>query len=799
MLNYWSLFKKKLFRIKRTIKNSLLIRVKAFWRLQPRWFKLIVCFMFSLFLAFLLLDLLFPLSLNINYSPIVQDNRGVTLHSFLTRDHKWRLPSEENEITPLLFAAFIEKEDHWFRFHPGINPLAVMRAINQNIKHMKRKSGASTITMQVARMIEPKQRTYSNKLIEIFRALQLEWHLSKREIIQLYVNLVPYGGNIEGVKSASIFYFDQEPETLSPAQVATLVVIPNNPQHLRLGIDNDKIIKERNLWLKKFAKNGIITYSQLADALTEPLDAKRHLAPNKVPHLSVELRKRYSARTFFKTYIDQNIQEKIERISFGFVREVKHLGISNAAVIVIRNNDRSVVGYSGSVDFNDFYSQGQVDGVQALRSPGSTLKPFLYAMAIDKGIVTPKTLLSDVPVDYAGYRPENYDEKFHGMISMENALALSLNIPAVTLLNEVGVKEFAAALGHSGFNWISQNQKNIGLSLILGGCGVKLEELTALYAAFPNHGRYKRLHLIKEVQDEKNQYPLFSEGAAFMVSEILTKLKRPDLPQHVENSMHLPRIAWKTGTSYGRRDAWAIGYNASYTIGVWLGNFEGKGIPELNGADFATPLLFKLFNAIDYTNDKEWLAMPKSVDFRLVCSMSGLIPNDHCTDKVIDYFIPGISSSKRCEHIKTVYTDVSGKISYCRDCMPANGAVKNEYPNLPPEIISFYNQEHIPYKMIPAHNPLCTNIGKNRGGPIITSPSANTTYLMHDNRQQLMLSCSVENGVSFVYWYINNKMIGKIRPGEKLFFTPSMGNIKISCSDDKERNSDIFIQVTKGY
>ena len=201
--------------------------------------------------------------------------------------------------------------------------------------------------MQVARMIDPKQRTYSNKLIEIFRALQLEWHLSKREIIQLYVNLVPYGGNIEGVKSASIFYFDQEPETLSPAQVATLVVIPNNPQHLRLGIDNDKIIKERNLWLKKFAKNGIITYSQLADALTEPLDAKRHLAPNKVPHLSVELRKRYSARTFFKTYIDQNIQEKIERISFGFVREVKHLGISNAAVIVIRNNDRSVVGYSG--------------------------------------------------------------------------------------------------------------------------------------------------------------------------------------------------------------------------------------------------------------------------------------------------------------------------------------------------------------------------------------------------------------------------------------------------------------------
>lgn len=796
MLISWSIVKNNLSELQKMIESTLLFRIKRFWKLLPGWFQIIVGSVFSFLLLFIVLDLCYPLSLQINYSQIVQDSNGVTLHTFLSRDHKWRLPSEENEITPLLYTAFLEKEDHWFKYHPGVNPLAIIRAIQQNIKHQKRKSGASTLTMQVARMIEPKSRTYSNKLIEIFRALQLEWHLSKRQIMQLYVNLVPYGGNIEGVKSASIFYFDQEPEALSPAQIATLVVIPNNPQHLRLGIDNDKIIKERNLWLKKFAKRGIITNSQLADALNEPLDAKRHLAPNKVPHLSVELRKRYPAQTFFKTYINQNIQEHVESISFDFIRSVKHLGISNAAVIVIKNSDRSVVGYSGSVDFNDLYAQGQVNGVQAIRSPGSTLKPFLYAMAIDKGVVTPKTILSDVPVDYAGYRPENYDEKFRGMISMENALALSLNVPAVTLLNEIGVKEFAAALGHAGFNWISKNQENVGLSLILGGCGVNLEELTALYAAFPNQGVYKRLQLVKNVAEETKSTSLFSEGSAFMVSDILTKLKRPDLPQHVENSIHLPRIAWKTGTSYGRRDAWAIGYNANYTIGVWLGNFEGKGVPELNGADFATPLLFRLFNAIDYTNGKEWLTTPKSVDFRLVCSKSGQIPNDNCTDRVIDYFIPGVSSAKRCEHYKTIFTDIAGKISYCRDCMPASGVVKNEYPNLPPEIISFYNQEHIPYKEIPLHNPLCVRVGKTKG-PIIISPSANTTYLMHDNSQQLMLSCSVENGVSFVYWYINDKMIGKIKPNEKLFFTPQMGENKISCCDDKERNSNIYIVVKK--
>jgi penicillin-binding protein 1C len=382
------------------------------------------------------------------------------------------------------------------------------------------------------------------------------------------------------------------------------------------------------------------------------------------------------------------------------------------------------------------------------------------------------------------------------MVSMENALALSLNIPAVTLLNEVGIKDFAATLGHAGFNWISKNQQNMGLSLILGGCGVNLEELTSLYSAFPNHGLFKKVKMIKEVQKDSIQSFVFSDGAAYIVSDILTKLKRPDLPQHVENSMHLPRIAWKTGTSYGRRDAWAIGFNANYTIGVWLGNFEGKGIPELNGADFATPLLFRLFNAIDYTNGKEWLTMPKSVDFRLVCSVSGLIPNSNCKDRVIDYFIPGVSPSKICEHLKTVFTDISGKISYCRYCLPTTGVVRNEYPNLPPEIVSFYNQEHIPYKLIPVHNPLCTKIGKNNG-PIITSPSANTTYLMHDNQQQLLLSCSVENGVSYIYWYVNNKMIRKAKPNEKIFVTPSIGEIKISCSDDKERNSNIFIHINK--
>ncbi len=796
MLNKRAIIKIVPFWFKNAINNRPFEKIKGLWRLQPWWAKRILYFIVSLFLIFIILDLIFPLSLNINYSPIVQDNKGITLHSFLTRDHKWRLPLEGEEATPLLCASFIEKEDHWFKFHPGINPLAIIRAINQNIRYQKRKSGASTITMQVARMIEPKARTYSNKFIELFRALQLEWHLSKKQILQLYLNLVPYGGNIEGVKSASIFYFDQEVEALSPAQIATLVVIPNNPQHLRLGIDNLKIIKERNIWLKEFAAARIISSSQLVDALNEPLEAKRHLAPNKVPHLSVELRKRYPAKTILKTYIDQNIQDQIENISFDFIKGVKHLGVSNAAVVVIRNSDRSIVGYSGSVDFNDLYAQGQVDGIQAIRSPGSTLKPFLYAMAIDKGIVTPKTILSDVPVDYAGYRPENYDEKFHGMVSMENALALSLNVPAVTLLSEVGIKEFATTLGYAGFNWISKNQHNMGLSLILGGCGVNLEELTSLYSAFPNHGIYKRAKMIREVQKDTAQSTVFSDGAAFMISDILTKLKRPDLPQHVENSMHLPRIAWKTGTSYGRRDAWAIGYNANYTIGVWMGNFEGKGVPELNGADFATPLLFRLFNAIDYSNGKEWLTVPKTVDFRLVCSMSGQIPNNSCNDRVMDYFIPGVSSSKTCEHLKVVFTDVAEKMSYCRYCMPSNGAVKNEYPNLPPEIISFYNQEHIPYKKIPEHNPLCIKVGKNNG-PLITSPSANTTYLMHDSRQQLLLSCNVENGVSTIYWYINNKMIGKVRPNEKLFFTPPLGEIKISCSDDKERNSNIYIHVNK--
>ncbi|OFY93069.1 MAG: penicillin-binding protein 1C, partial [Bacteroidetes bacterium RIFCSPLOWO2_12_FULL_31_6] len=549
----------------------------------------------SLFILFIIFDYFFPIKTNINYSSIVVSNDGTIIHSFLNNKDKWRMKTELDEISPVLKKTIIYKEDKYFYYHPGINLIAITRAIFNNVVKYKRTSGASTITMQVARMLQPKKRNYVNKFFEMFRALQLEWHFSKEEILQFYLNLVPYGGNIEGVKSASMLYFQKKPEALSLAQVTTLSIIPNRPTSLRLGENNTYVVQERNKWLNRFLKEKLFSKQEIEDALNEPLDAHRHIAPNFAPHFSIRMNYKYPHDAIIKTTLDLRKQQKIEALVKNYITTLKNMNISNASVLVINNHTRSVEAYIGSADFNDVDAQGQVDGVNAVRSPGSTLKPLLYAMAIDKGLITSKTIITDVPVNFSGYRPENYDQQYRGKVSIEKALAISLNIPAVKILDEVGVTQIAEKLSKANFKWIDKHKSDIGLSLVLGGCGVTLEEMTNLFSCFANYGKYQNLKWIQDNSDSAN-FNLFTPSSSHIVTNILTELIRPDLPYKFENSMHLPRVAWKTGTSYGRRDGWSIGYNVDYTVGVWIGNFNGEGVPELNGAEFATPLLFDVFN-----------------------------------------------------------------------------------------------------------------------------------------------------------------------------------------------------------
>jgi penicillin-binding protein 1C len=744
------------------------------------------------------LNALFPLPPPPRYSPIVLAADGSVLHAFLNPTQKWRMKTELREITPALRRTIIEKEDRFFYYHCGINPLAILKAAGRNLTGSGRTTGASTITMQVARLLEPKERTVGHKLLEMLRALQLEAHYSKAEILQLYLNLVPYGGNIEGVKSAALLYFQQPPDYLSLAQTVTLAIIPNRPRGLVLGRHNAAIRLERNRWLRRFGQQGLFPPQAIADALLEPLDVRRHAAPALAPHLARRLVRQYPHRAIIASTLRRSQQAKAEDLTRNYVRRLRALGISNAAVLVINNRSRAVEAYVGSADFQDALSKGQNDGVQAVRSPGSTLKPLLYALAIDRGLVTPKLLLADVPTNFAGYQPENFDKRCHGEVPLDRALAYSLNIPAVRVLAELGVPTFTDKLRAAGFRRVAHDAPRLGLSTILGGCGATLEELTNLYVTLARGGQYAPLRWTAAGPPVRTT-ALVSDASAFLITDILAQLTRPDLPVGYETSLRLPKIAWKTGTSYGRRDAWSIGYNQDYTIGVWVGNFSGQGSPALTGSDVATPLLFDLFNSLAYNSPNRWFQPPASLDFRLVCAESGLPPGENCPHQLIDYFLPGTSTSRRCQHQKEVLLSADGLLAYCRACAPATGYRRELYPNLLPEVLAFKEAQGIPYRRLPPHNPGCQLV---RGGPerapSITSPLARTEYVLNKGeQQQLLLSCTTDNEVRQVYWYVNDRFLKAAPATERVFFRPAPGRLKISCADDHGRNTDVLVTVSE--
>jgi len=756
-----------------------------------RFFKWLGLGIAGMVVLFFILNWIFPLPDKIEYSTIITDSKGEVINAYLTRDQKWRMKTELDEISPLLRKTIIAKEDKYFYSHPGINAVAIVKAFFKNVFRMKTVSGASTITMQVARALEHRKRNIGSKIIETFRAFQLELKYSKSEILQMYLNLVPYGGNIEGVKSASILYFNKNPDHLSLAEITSLSIIPNRPSSLVIGKNNNLIVRERNKWLKRFAEEKVFTHKEIEDALAEPLLASRGTVPHYLPHLSYKLKMRGD---IVRTNIIMNTQVKTEKLVEDYVRTLRLKNIRNAAVVVINNKTHKVISYVGSSDFHDTTDGGQVNGAAAVREPGSTLKPLLYGLCIDEGLETPKMVVTDVSVNYAGYSPENYDKKFNGYVTVEYALEHSLNIPAVKSLGLLGKDKLIQKLASCDFKQIKKDQNKLGLSMILGGCGATLEELTGLFSAFANDGIY-----ITPSYTRNDTTPvrkkIISAAANYMITDILSRVNRPDFPLNWQATEHMPKIAWKTGTSYGRRDAWSIGYNKNYTIGVWVGNFSGIGAADLSGANVATPLLFKIFNTIDYDSDAEWFDLPDDCEQRKVCSETGLLPTDHCTNIVMDYFIPMISSTKQCDNWQEIMIRADEKISYCKNCVPETGYKKKWYKMIDPEMQAWMEENKMAYEKIPPHNPNCEKIFK-EGLPVITSPNNNTEYLINKkDREPLQLACKTSNDVSKVYWYINNKFYKSASAGEKQFFIPDEGPIKISCTDDKGRNRDIWITV----
>lgn len=545
---------------------------------------------------FALLDALFPLPLPDRNSgaTVVLARDGSPLRAFADDNGIWRYPVTPEQVSPLYLEALLNYEDRWFYQHPGVNPLALGRAVWQVIRYRRAVSGGSTLTMQVARIIDPHSRTLHGKLKQIFRALQLEAHLSKREILTLYLNHAPFGGSIEGVQAASYAYLGKPADRLSRAEAALLAVLPQSPSRLRPDREPTAAQRYRDKVLLRMRDLGVWPAADVADARIESVAARTLAPPLKAALLAERLREAQPGRRSIRTTIDRELQGAMEARVTSYLARLPER--TSAALLLVDNATLDTLAYVGSGAFGDEARLGHVDMVRAWRSPGSTLKPFLYALALDDGLIDSESLLVDAPQSFGGYRPGNFNEAFNGPIGAAQALRLSLNVPAVDLLDRLGPARFMARLANGGVDLQLPRGAEPNLSIVLGGAGARLEDLVGAYTAFNRAGVGARPRLMPD--DAMTERRLMSDGAAWIVRTILEANARPGYASDTFDTSGKPRVAWKTGTSYGFRDAWAIGATRRYTVGVWVGRPDGTPMPGQYGAITALPLLFQAIDSL---------------------------------------------------------------------------------------------------------------------------------------------------------------------------------------------------------
>ena len=532
-----------------------------------------------------------PLGKSITYSTLVTDRQGKLLRPFITRDGYWRLPVSAQEVDPRFLAMLIAYEDKRFYEHGGIDARALLRAAWQAVTHGRIVSGGSTLTMQVARLLEPRpQRRLSDKLAEMIRARQIEARLSKQQILDLYLALAPYGGNIEGTRAASLAYFGKEPKRLSTAESALLVALPQAPETRRPDRHPNAAVAARNRVIARLAREGLVNADQADAATKEEAPGGRLAFPLLAAHVAEKLAKEAPPGSVVETTLSRPLQESLETLARERANAIGS-GVA-AAILVVDNETGEVRAHVSGTGYFDSLRAGQMDLASALRSPGSTLKPFIYGLAFEDGVVHPETLIDDRAVRYGAYAPENFDDAFHGTVSVRTALQQSLNVPALQILNEVGPDRLMARLTNAGVKLVLPENAGPGLAVGLGGAGVRLTDLAALYVALARGG--EPVSLSWQLQQRREAKPLrrlFEPTAAWMLADVLRGAPTPS------NAIG-GQIAFKTGTSYGYRDAWAVGYDGATTIAIWVGRPDGAAVPGVVGRLAAAPILFEAFQRL---------------------------------------------------------------------------------------------------------------------------------------------------------------------------------------------------------
>ena len=726
-----------------------------------------------------------PLLDGIGFSRRVFDRNGRLLHVALTADDKYRIFTPLDQISPEVIHATLAQEDRFFQTHPGVNPISLARAAWHFCLGHSGRGGASTITMQLARLrFQIRSRTIAGKCGQVLRALELERHYSKAQLLEAYLNLAPYGGNIEGVGAASEIYFGKNARKITMHEAVALSVIPQSPSRrvLQPAARNTSLEAAQERLLRRIEGNK---KSRSASFVPLAKTRRQMLAP----HFTTALLRENSEREIRAT-LDLNLQQLVEQRIADYVHANAARGIRNAAAMLIDYRTMEVLAQVGSADFSSAAIDGQVDATRSARSPGSTLKPFVYALALDQGLIHPLTLLKDAPQSFGGYDPENFDREFAGPINATDALARSRNIPAVALASQLTQPTLYGFLKSAGVE-LSRSEEYYGLALPLGGAEVTMQDLARLYGTLASGGAMRPLRRTIASGPEECGRRMFSPEAAFLTLEMLGQIPRPGVSETTEGDA----ISWKTGTSHGFHDAWSISVFDHFVLAVWVGNADGKSNPAFVGRTCAGPLLFQIIDALRATGVARptHREPPTNANLREVefCAVSGQLPTAACAHRTRGWFIPGVSPIRECEIHREVWVDaVTGlRLNGRDDHANARREVHEFWPS---DLLALFAQAGVPRKLPPPFAPgdNVETIARDGRAPRITSPKSGVVYSIAAAgaaNRTLSLAAETDADVGTIYWFAGSDFLGSSKRATPLSWQPRAGNYTIIAMDDHGR------------
>ena len=737
-------------------------------------------------LAFLVTGYIFCLPrhlFHVPYSTVVTDRNEELLGARIASDGQWRFPPR-NTTPEKIKECLITFEDKHFYHHWGVNPFAIGRAFYQNVKNKRIVSGGSTLTMQTIRLARNESRTFREKLIEMIWATRLEFRASKEEILSMYISHAPFGGNVVGLDAAAWRYFGHSADDLSWAESAMLAVLPNAPAMIHLSKGRKTLLDKRNRLLKQLLEKKTIDSSTYELAISEPLPDEPHALPHIAPYL---VSRSYQERNgeYSRSTINKGIQTQVEDLAERWSNEFGRSDIRNLAILVIDIPSNQVVAYCGNVHFDRKQGGNQVDVIQAPRSTGSILKPFLYYAMLQEGSLLPDMLLPDVPVNINGFTPQNFSMQFEGAVPASEALARSLNIPAVTMLQRYGVPKFHSFLQQIGLKTINRSSSHYGLSLILGGAEATLWDVTNAYAMM---GRsllqlpQRSCSLLLPTSRITESTDPFQPGAVWQTFDALKEVNRPEEIDW-KSIPSMQTIAWKTGTSYGFRDAWAVGVTPRYAVGVWVGNATGEGKPGLVGAQTAGPVLFDIFNLLPSSS---WFTRPAGIFVEAeVCRKSGHLKGRFCDETDTLLVLPAGLRTEACpyHHLVTLSADESQRIY--ENCANTEPTLRKSWFTLPPVWEWYYKQHHPEYKPLP---PFKAGCGEDTFQPMqFIYPPMNARIKLpkqlDGSKGFLTVELAHNNPNATVFWHLDETYQAQTQDFHKISLQPAAGKHSLTAVD----------------